>query len=81
MSESRIAQKAPIAVRLEAGERRFWCARGRSSNQPFCDGSHRGTGISPLEYVTETGGKVFFCCCKRTRSPPVCDGSHKQLRD
>ena len=33
MSESRIAQKAPYAVDVEAGRKYFWCACGRSGNQ------------------------------------------------
>ena len=25
-----------------------WCACGESENQPFCDGSHKGSGFSPI---------------------------------
>ena len=34
-----IAGTKPVVLELEAGTH-YWCACGRSSNQPFCDGSH-----------------------------------------
>ena len=39
------AQKEPYKVSVEAGKKYFWCACGRSKKQPFCDGSHGGTGF------------------------------------
>ncbi|HHL22226.1 MAG TPA: CDGSH iron-sulfur domain-containing protein [Aliiroseovarius sp.] len=74
-----IAQKAPYPVEVEEGKNYFWCACGRSKNQPFCDGSHKGTGFSPVKYTAEATKKVFFCGCKHTAKPPLCDGSHKNL--
>ena len=74
-----IAQKAPYPVEVEEGKSYFWCACGRSKNQPFCDGSHKGTGFSPVKYTAETSKKVFFCGCKHSKNPPLCDGSHKEL--
>ncbi|MGE3966811.1 MAG: CDGSH iron-sulfur domain-containing protein, partial [Dongiaceae bacterium] len=47
MAEPIVAQKSPYPVELEAGKTYFWCACGRSRKQPFCDGSHKDTGISP----------------------------------
>lgn len=79
MTESVIAQKAPYAVAVEAGQRYFWCACGRSSKQPFCDGSHKETGITPVKYSAEKTETLYFCGCKQTRTPPLCDGSHKKL--
>lgn len=80
MAESPIvAQKAPYPVEVEAGKTYFWCACGRSANQPFCDGSHKDTGLSPLKHIAEKNGKAFFCGCKATRTSPLCDGSHKAL--
>lgn len=38
-----IAKKGPFAVELEAGKNYHWCACGKSANQPFCDGSHKGS--------------------------------------
>ena len=79
MSEAVVAQKAPIGVDVEEGKSYFWCACGRSGNQPFCDGSHKGTDFTPVKYDAEKTGQVFFCCCKHTGSQPLCDGSHKGL--
>ena len=74
-----IAQKAPYPVEVEEGKNYFWCACGRSQKQPFCDGSHKGTGFTPVKYTAEATKKVFFCGCKHTANPPLCDGSHKNL--
>ena len=43
-----IAQKAPYPVEVEANKDYYWCACGHSSKQPFCDGSHKDTGMAPL---------------------------------
>ena len=74
-----IAQKAPFAVEVEAGKSYFWCACGRSQNQPFCDGSHKTTSLTPVKYTAEADRKVFFCGCKQSSKAPMCDGSHKSL--
>ena len=79
MSEPVIAQKAPYGVAVESGKKYFWCACGRSKKQPFCDGSHTGTGLSPLPYDAAESKTLWFCGCKATASKPLCDGSHKQL--
>jgi CDGSH-type Zn-finger protein len=81
MTEPVIAQKKPVIVELEAGKEYWWCACGRSKTQPFCDGSHQGTGIEPLGFREDKGGKRGMCCCKRTTTPPYCDGTHKALGD
>jgi len=74
-----IAQKAPFPVEVEAGKTYFWCACGRSSRQPFCDGSHKGTGLSPNKFTAEDSRRVFFCGCKQSARAPFCDGTHKGL--
>lgn len=78
MSEPPIPQKAPYAVELEPGSY-WWCACGRSANQPFCDGSHQGTAYSPVELTITEKSKVWLCGCKRTGKPPYCDGTHNSL--
>lgn len=77
MAEPECPQKAPYEVDLEPGTY-WWCACGRSKTQPFCDGSHQGTGFRPLEFTLEERRKVWLCGCKRTADPPFCDGSHKK---
>ncbi|MEP1199335.1 CDGSH iron-sulfur domain-containing protein [Tateyamaria sp.] len=79
MTTPKIAQKAPCPVEVEAGKSYFWCACGQSANQPFCDGSHKDTGINPQKYTAEESKKVFFCGCKASDNKPLCDGSHSKL--
>ncbi len=78
-SERLIAQKAPYRVELVAGETYWWCACGRSAKQPFCDGSHKGTGLAPLKHTAAASGPAFLCGCKHTQRSPLCDGTHKSL--
>ena len=79
MSEPVVAQKSPFAVEVEAGKSYWWCACGKSKSQPFCDGSHKGSEFSPVEYKAEKDGTVYFCGCKHTGSKPLCDGTHLKL--
>jgi CDGSH-type Zn-finger protein len=74
-----VVQKAPYGIAVEVGKTYFWCACGRSKQQPFCDGSHAGTGIQPVPYKGEAVQKLWFCGCKATKTTPFCDGSHKNL--
>jgi CDGSH-type Zn-finger protein len=74
----RSAAQSPIGVAVEAGKSYFWCSCGHSSNQPFCDGSHKGSGFTPIEFKAETSETVYFCACKLSGTPPRCDGSHKR---
>ncbi len=78
MSKAVRASDTPYAVDTVAGKSYFWCACGRSKRQPFCDGSHKDTGFTPVKYVATESKKVFFCGCKSSATPPLCDGSHKR---
>lgn len=79
MTEPVIAAKEPFAVDVEEGKKYFWCACGKSSKQPFCDGSHSGTGITPTMFEAEKSKTVYFCGCKQSNRRPLCDGSHSKL--
>ena len=79
MAEPIIAQKAPYAVKVEAGKDYYWCSCGQSAGQPFCDGSHKGTDFSPTQYKSEEAATAYFCGCKASKTAPMCDGSHSQL--
>lgn len=68
-----------MPVDVEAGKDYFWCACGQSKNQPFCDGSHKGSEFRPLKWHAEETGTKWFCACKQTNGQPLCDGSHKAL--
>jgi CDGSH-type Zn-finger protein len=79
MTEPEIGGRKPITIDVEAGQSYWWCACGRSQTQPFCDGSHKVTSFTPVEFKAEKSEKVFFCTCKRSAKKPLCDGSHKKL--
>lgn len=74
-----IAAKFPSKQELEEGKDYFWCRCGRSGNQPFCDGSHAGTDISPLKFTAEKSDAAALCQCKASANAPFCDGSHASL--
>ena len=79
MSDPVVAQKAPYAVEVEEGKKYFWCACGKSQNQPFCDGAHQGGDFTPYSYTAESSRTLYFCGCKHTAGVPLCDGSHNAL--
>ena len=79
MQKPLIAQLAPAPVDVEAGTIYFWCSCGKSQSQPFCDGSHKDTGFTPVKYQAKESTTVYFCCCKHSGNGPLCDGSHNKL--
>ena len=79
MSNGAATQNGPYRVEVEEGKNYFWCACGQSSNQPFCDGSHKGSEFSPVKYVAERTGTVAFCGCRQSSKQPLCDGTHRSL--
>lgn len=79
MSSPEIPNKKPYPVEVVAGKTYYWCACGKSANQPFCDGAHKGSEFSPLAYKADNDGTVYFCGCKHGKSGALCDGSHKAL--
>jgi CDGSH-type Zn-finger protein len=79
MDLPRIASIAPFVVDVTAGEDYWWCACGRSATQPFCDGSHAGSGFVPVRYTAVEDGRVWFCGCKITGMAPLCDGTHNRI--
>ena len=62
---------------VEEGKEYWWCACGKSQSQPFCDGAHKTTALSPIKYVAKRDRRVTFCGCKRSQNTPLCDGSHE----
>jgi CDGSH-type Zn-finger protein len=73
-----IASKFPTVMQLEPGEY-WWCSCGRSADQPFCDGSHKGTGFSPERVEIVEPRNVALCNCKHSSQGAICDGSHSSL--
>ena len=78
MTQALRASDTPFAVDVQQGKDYWWCACGRSANQPFCDGSHKVTDITPVKYSAVADQTVWFCGCKGSGNKPLCDGSHKK---
>jgi mannose-6-phosphate isomerase-like protein (cupin superfamily)/CDGSH-type Zn-finger protein len=74
-----IANRKGFYWEVKAGKRYLWCSCGRSKSQPFCDGSHAGSGFLPIVFKAERDEDVIFCGCKQTGTGPFCDGAHSNL--
>ena len=81
MTNPIIADNKPVKVHLAKGQEYHFCTCGRSQSQPFCDGSHAGTGFTPRVIVVDADQDAYLCACKHTRNPPFCDGSHTRFTD
>ena len=79
MTKATVASLTPYSIEVIAGKNYLWCACGKSTKQPFCDGSHKGTDIQPVNYHATKSRTVFFCGCKKTQKSPLCDGQHNKL--
>ncbi|KPP97630.1 CDGSH iron-sulfur domain-containing protein [Marinobacter sp. HL-58] len=79
MSNPVIADNKPRKVTLKKDEKYLFCTCGRSGDQPFCDGSHKGTGFKPKSFVAEKDEDAVLCQCKYTGNAPYCDGTHNQF--
>lgn len=76
-----IAGRKPKATELTKGEEYYFCACGDSSNQPFCDGSHKNTPFKPVAFTAKETDTAYLCMCKRSNNLPYCDGTHAKLKD
>lgn len=72
------ASDTPFAVDVEAGKDYYWCSCGQSKNQPFCDGSHKGSSFTPVKFSATESKQVYFCGCKASANGALCDGSHRK---
>ena len=78
-----VVEKKPIKTELKKGAESYWCACGRSASQPFCDGSHKGTGITPLKFVAEDA-EALGCEKELSGIRTILSrgtSAHQQLRD
>lgn len=75
MTSSDYKTTEPIAMTLEAGTY-YRCQCGLSEKYPFCDGSHKGTGLSPMPFELTEKKTVYLCNCGSSGNKPYCDGSH-----
>mgnify|MGYP000073647026 FL=1 len=84
MSEKKlkyVVENKPVLVSLEEGKKYAWCTCKHSKEQPFCDGSHKGTDMRPMVFTADKTEDVLLCVCKATQSGPFCDGAHNNLED
>ena len=78
MPEPIVARPSPFVQEVKPGAY-WWCACGGSKKQPFCDGSHKGTGFAPKKVDITEERTVAWCGCKHTKNEPYCDGSHSKF--
>ncbi len=78
MATAQIPHKGPY-IKEEKPGKRAWGACGRSSRQPYCDGSYDGTSLGPILVEFKEPTTVSWCGCKETKTPPYCDGSHEKI--
>src|SRR3984893_3178532 len=85
MSSPVVARPKPCLVNVKPGRTYFWCSCGRSAKQPFCDGSHKGTGFNPIEFTAGAQDEeLLFCDGAHTNLPggsPLDDPLSPQNRD
>ena len=69
------ASPNPYIINVKAGEDYLWCSCGLSKTQPWCDGSHAGTGFEPIAFTAPIDGEFYMCGCKRSDNAPYCFGN------
>lgn len=71
-------KKSSIKMNMKPGTY-YWCACGKSANQPFCDSSHKGGTYSPIKVEITEEKEIYWCACKHSKNKPFCDGTHRDL--
>lgn len=73
-------QIGPYVVVVREGTIYQWCSCGLSQSQPFCDGSHRGTGFEPVAFEPPLSAEFHLCGCKQSDNKPYCFGNCRGIR-
>ena len=64
-----------------AEDTKAFCMCGLSKKGPFCDGSHKGTDITPQVVTFDEDKTVYACGCQQSAKKPYCDGTHKNIKE
>jgi CDGSH-type Zn-finger protein len=72
------ASSHPLVTELGEGTY-YWCRCGKTKTVPYCDGSHAGTGVTPLAFEISEPITSAVCNCGLTTSPPYCSGAHVEI--
>ena len=72
-------QDHPFGVSVKKGDTVAFCMCNNSKNGPYCDGSHKGTGITPKVITFDKDDVLHACGCQHSKNRPYCDGTHKNL--
>ncbi len=74
-------QSKPFEVQTKTGDTIEFCMCGKSQNGPYCDGSHKGSGISPKVVTYDKDATLHACGCQQSKNRPLCDGTHKSINE
>lgn len=73
-------QNKPFEIKAKSGDAITYCMCGNSKNGSYCDGSHKGTGISPVIVSYDKDTIIHACGCQHSKNKPMCDGTHKTIK-
>jgi len=74
-------QSKPFEVQTKTGDTIAFCMCGKSQNGPYCDGSHKGSGISPKVVTYDKDTTLHACGCQQSKNRPLCDETHKSINE
>jgi len=74
-------QNKPFEIKAKESNTIAFCMCGESKNGPYCDGSHKGTGITPKVITYDKETTIHTCGCQQSKNRPFCDGTHSSISE